>query len=284
MPDLPAIADQAATLRRLFAPAAPRLLPVLMPEQHCSARSAWMARLAQGFARQGERTLVVDAVRAQLAATLGLRARWDLLHVCNGECGLGAALLDAGHGLAVLPAARALAADDGRGSLASELASRLLPLQPVQRSAQLQSHLPMPLTARQTALQSLDGAAHDGFDLVLWLLPASAMVRMPAGEVLVPVLPESTALAHTQADLEHALRAAAQRGDIGGFRLLFLGMEPGSATTLAHRMAARAGRACGAQAAAAVQAAGAVRIARDLLPVVRAAGSWPLAALAPERR
>lgn len=263
MPDMPEIADQAATLRRLFAPPAVRLLPVLMPEQHCSARSAWVARLAQGFARQGERTLVVDAARAQLAAMLGLRARWDLLHVYNGECGLGAALLDAGHGLAVLPAARALAADDGRGAPASELASLLRSPGPAQRRA------------------------HDGFDLVLWLLPASAMARLPAGDVLVPVLPEAAALARTQADLEHALRVAAQRGDIGAFRLLFLGMEPGSATTLAHRMAARAGRACGAQAAAAAQAAGAVRIARDLLPVVRAAGSWPLAALgppAPERR
>lgn len=238
--------DQAATLRRLFAAPAARVLPVLMPERHCASRSAWIARLAQGFARHGERTLVVDAVRAQVAAVLGLRARHDLLHVLRGECAFDVARVDAGHGLGVLPASRALA------QLAD--ASALL--------------------ARLGACCAAADTSLEGLDLVLLLLPASAFDRLPAGDALVPLPAAAPAIARALDDLA----CAAQRADIGAFRLLFLGMDPGAAATLAQRIAARPGGLRGAtRTARGATLAGAVQVGRDLMPVVRAAGGWSLA-------
>ncbi len=146
----PASDDQAATLRRLFARPTLRLLPVLLPELHCATRTSWVAKLAQAFARHGERTLVVDAARAQVAAALGLRARFDLAHAVRGECPYDATLVDAGPDLMIVPAARALQlAQAARTSLTTLLA---------------------PLDA---AL-----AARGGCDLILLLLPHQVLLLL----------------------------------------------------------------------------------------------------------
>jgi hypothetical protein len=144
--------DQAATLRRLFARPTLRLLPVLLPELHCATRTSWVAKLAQAFARHGERTLVVDAARAQIAAALGLRARFDLAHAVRGECPYDATLVDAGPDLMIVPAARALQlAQAARTSLTTLLA---------------------PLEAALSA--------RGGCDLILLLLPATRPPSPPA--------------------------------------------------------------------------------------------------------
>jgi hypothetical protein len=251
--------DQAATLRRLFAPPPVRVLPVLMPELHCTLRSSWVAKLAQAFARGGERTLVVDAARAQVAAALGLRARFDLAQAWLGDCEPAAALVDAGPQLSILPAARALQLTQARGaSLVAELAE----LGP--------------------AL-----AERGGCDLILLLLPAAAAAREVAGDVLVPTVPSAVELGQTlreiehlagairridEADPEHPLPAGAEPRATRTFRLLFLGMDARAAATLAHRLSVSLRAPTGL--------AGAVRIARDLAPIAQAAGGWPLARLA----
>lgn len=238
--------DQADGLRRLFAPRAPRVLPVFVPSLHCASRSAWLAKLAQGFARQGNRTLVVDAARAQVAAVLGLRARFDWLHAVRGECAAHDAMLDAAPGLTVVPAARALAhALDERIGLDALLA---------------------PLLA---ASDPRDPA----FDMAVVLLSAGHARVLAPGDVLVPVSARPRDLALALADV----CTAVERADISVFRLLFLGMDSAAAGTLAQRMAARARQ----WSAAELASAGCARVARDLWRVVVAASGWRLAALAP---
>jgi len=245
------VADQAATLRRLFARPAVRVLPVLLPELHCATRATWIARLAEGFARQGERTLVIDAARAQIAATLGLRARFDLAHALRGECSVESALLDAGPNLTLVPAARAFATG------------------PVDMHVLLAGLAP--------AL-----AARGGCDLALVLVAPAQLARCAAADVLVPLRPESAQIARTLRDLDHASAAGQPRSSPAGaavtpaFRLLFLGMDAAAAATLTQRLSDRL-RAL--RRPTAVHFAGAVQVARDLAPVVRASYGWTLATM-----
>lgn len=246
--------DQAATLRRMFAGPSLRVLPVLLPDSHCTTRASWMARLAAGFARHGERTLVVDAARLHVAATLGLRARFDLAHVLNGECSYEQALLDAGPNLSIIPAARALALANETGLSLTEL------LGPLHRE----------LLARR------------GCDLVLMLLPGAdhiAVARLPAGDILVPMLAESFSIAKTIREIERifagqverALEQSTPQSVKAAFRLLFLGLDAAAAATLTQDLARRC--------SPLLCLAGAAHIGRDLSTVVRAAGEWSLATM-----
>src|SRR5882757_2916327 len=70
--------DQAAGLRRLFAPPESQWLPILLASGRETGDTRWLARFAGAWAEQGARTLVVDAARAQLGAAFGLRIRYDL--------------------------------------------------------------------------------------------------------------------------------------------------------------------------------------------------------------
>src|SRR5882672_6788432 len=151
--------DQAAGLRALFARPRVRVLPVIVPGEHDQTRTVWLAKLAEGFARHGERTLVLDTVRAQVGAVFGLRARHDLEHALTGQCSLAAVVLDAAPGLCVMPAARALQALPERTPLAPWLAR----------------------AATATAIAC---------DLVLVLLPAARGRDLPAGDALVVVQPD----------------------------------------------------------------------------------------------
>ncbi|MCX7902344.1 MAG: hypothetical protein N2483_08705 [Burkholderiaceae bacterium] len=146
--------DQAAGLRRLFE-LGPRLLPVLVTAREAQT-AGLLVQLAQAFAGTGERTLLIDAARAQAAAALGLKARYDLLHLAQGECTLTQALLDAGEGLAVLPAARA--AEAARGSRHTLLAA-LAPCLPA-------------------------------FDLVVLAVPPALAALAAGGEALLPLTSE----------------------------------------------------------------------------------------------
>lgn len=237
--------DQAAGLRRLFARPSLRVLPVLVPAPRCPQRNAWLARLARAFAAAGERTLVLDASRAQLATTFGLKARFDLLHALRGECEVAQARLDIDPGFALLPAARAF--DDA-----------------VQRKASL------------AGLIAGAAAPAEGFDLAIALLaaPHVALFAEAPAEIAVPVAPNARDVA---AALE-AVRKCGQRADIAGFRWLFLGMDDAAAATLAHRLAATAR----AWTAAPLHYGAAARDARDAARIVRAAAGWRTARV--ERR
>lgn len=250
--------DQAATLRRLFAQRRARVLPVLVGSARSSALAAWLAKLATGFARNGERTLLIDAARVHVAAALGLRARFDLHHWLAGECKAHDLLLDAAPGLAVASAARAFDAAARAGGV-----------------------------ALAAALPRLAAAAE--CDLVLVLMSAAHARLLPAGsDCVVPVVAEpgadatSDPCAALQRDLGQVRRAA----DIAGFRLLFLGMDRAAAATLNSRlrgMAASADSADSADSAARVAArvhfGGQAAVARDLIHIVRAAAGWHCAPL-----
>jgi flagellar biosynthesis protein FlhG len=237
------IGDQAAGLRRIFAQRGVRLLPVLVPESRCESRAVWLTKLAEGFARHGSRTMVIDAARVQIAAAIGLRARYDLLHALRGECSASAVLLDAAPGLAVVPAARALE-------------------HAVRTRMSLEQLLATCLTIGRT------------FDLVLLLLPATFVALLPAGEVLVPVQPTRNDVAAVLGEVRHASELA----DRLEFRLLFLGIEDAAAATLSRRMIASAALWSTAE----VSFGGAALVARDLARVVRTVGTWDLAQLKPQ--
>jgi hypothetical protein len=245
--------DQAATLRRLFARPRMRVLPVLLPELHCALHASWIAKLAQDFARQGERTLVIDGARAQIAATLGLRARFDLAHALRGECAHDAVLLDAGPNLLIAPAARALAQHDPADGLQALLA---------------------PLA---TAL-----AARGGCDLVLLLLTPALAAHRPRGDLLVPLGTDAAQITRTLRDLDglaaegESLAARQRVGVTPVFRLLFLGMDAVPAATLAQRLSTRLRP---LRRTPAVRFAGAAQVARDLGPLVRASCGWSLATM-----
>lgn len=264
----PRFVDQASTLRALFARPSVALLPILVPAGHDAARTRWLAELAQAFARSGRRTLVVDAARLQVAAALGLRARYDLLHALRGDCTPQAALLDAGSDLAVLPAARAF-----------------------QHACAAGAGLDGVVTAAVGALR---------FDLALLAMPAAVVAHYTASrlrapdacerthEMLLPLLPDARDIAAVLA----ALRAAAstldavQRERIDGhgvtmvFRSLFLGMDEASASTLAKRMTARITASAGARhepyPRIGIEFGAAVRTARELVRVVQAASGWDI--------
>jgi len=232
-----AFTDQAAGLRRMFAHRGVRLLPVLVPASRCEVRSAWLAALARGFAREGSRTMVVDGARLQVAAALGLRARYDLLHALRGECRDDAVLLDAAPGLAVMPAARALDEATGSGaSLAQLLGPRFL-------------------SARR-------------WDLAMLLLPAAASRLLPDGPVLVPAQPTREDVAAVLAEM----RRASEGGNSRDFRLLLLGIAAGAGTTLTERIAAWMAMGSTAR----ISHAGAALTAADLARVVRLVETWEL--------
>ncbi|MFZ5540362.1 MAG: hypothetical protein ACOY5V_11545 [Pseudomonadota bacterium] len=229
--------DQAAGLRRLFARRSLRVLPVLVPAARCPQRNAWLARLARAFAAAGERTLVLDASRSQLATTFGLKARFDLLHALRGDCGIERARLPIDRGLALLPAARAF--DDA-----------------VRRNAQLAGLI----AARACPAQ--------GFDLAIALIdaPHVALLADTPAEIAVPVAPSARDVA---AALD-AVRKCGQRTDIAGFRWLFLGIDEAAAATLTRRLAATAQT----WTAAPVRFGAAARGARDAARIVHAAEGW----------
>src|SRR4051812_6933210 len=103
-----AVQDQAAGLRRLLAPRAMRVLPLLgatgATHQACTA-----AALARGLSDVGCRVLIADESHGEVAQDLGLRARFELSHVIGGDKELARVVMAASDSIAVLPAARGLA-------------------------------------------------------------------------------------------------------------------------------------------------------------------------------
>jgi hypothetical protein len=251
--------DQAATLRRMFPRRQARVLPVIAGKTRDAAGATWLAKLATGFARQGERTLLIDAARVQVAAALGLRARYDLQHALDGDCAPADVLLDAAPGLHVLPAARAFdaASHAGRDAAARrQLLARTLP------------HL---------------ATAADADLLLVLFAPAHAALLPPDCECVLPVVGSSDAdsrapgagIGRHGAEALRDARVLARRADITGFRLLFLGMDREAAATLASRLGTSAGTF-----ATRLLAGGHALVARDLVHVVRAAAGWRCAPLA----
>jgi flagellar biosynthesis protein FlhG len=94
--------DQARGLRQLLRPAGVRVLPVFGTLERLPA----MVNLATALARAGQRTLVLDATRGEIAPAFGLAARYELKHVLEGDIAFAHAVLTTRDGVRVLPAAR----------------------------------------------------------------------------------------------------------------------------------------------------------------------------------
>ena len=231
--------DQAAGLRRLFAPPAARLLPVLCTGAG-SAEAPWLARLGEAFACAGQQTVLVDAARAQIAASFGLRARFDLMHALDGQCAAAQVRLDAAPRLAVVPAARAC-----------------------ERAAVAGLALPALLSPLLLA---------EAVDMLLTLLPPSCARLVPAGDVLVPVLPTRESVAAAASCIGEA---ASRQGTLT-FRVLFLGMEKAAADTLGKRMA----DSIGVRSKAVLRHGAVAPLPRDLTQVVAASSAFALSRIA----
>jgi len=210
--------DQAAGLRRLFAPSEPHWLPILLGPDRDRDHSAWLAGVARACVEQGARTLVVDAARAQVAAAFGLRVRYDLAHAFNGDCSPLDSCVAAGANLRIVPAARALE-ECGRAP------------ERWQRFA--------------AGVRALAAPA----DCVLLALPAAqarglAAFRGPGGfsDAIVVAGPGPASERHVIDTMRSILRVA----DIDAFRLLFQGMTPRCAGRLYSRLAAVGARELGA--------------------------------------
>ena len=103
--------DQAAGLRKLLARSSARVITVLGARDGLGATSL-VTNLAAVFARTGKAVLVLDENQshANVAQTLGLHPRYDLLHAARGDKTWHEVLLQNDEGLAVLPLARAMEA------------------------------------------------------------------------------------------------------------------------------------------------------------------------------
>lgn len=99
--------DQAAGLRRLFGGSQ---LQVIAFAAGCSGvgRSVAIANIGTALARLGKEVLVIDenGPGDDIAASFGLMARYDLLHVVQRERRLAEVLVEPLPGLRILPAAR----------------------------------------------------------------------------------------------------------------------------------------------------------------------------------
>ena len=95
--------DQAQGLRKLF---------VRGVTPACAIAGAGIElavlAIAQAFAAQGDRVLLLDRSRGGIAACAGRRARHELWHVLEGDVAIGDVLMPLNDHLTLLPAARGL--------------------------------------------------------------------------------------------------------------------------------------------------------------------------------
>jgi hypothetical protein len=213
-PAAPPPQDQASGLRRIFEPAAAHWSLVLHPGSRAASPADGLAAYARRFAAGAGDTLLIDGARAQVAVSLGLRLRYDLQHVLDGDCAIGAACATAAPGLWVLPAARALDAVVTDERHAQRVAAAVAAVSTGMREAMLV------VPAGRVA----------------WVrrVPGLARVRT----ALIPV----TQGADAGAAVLTAVRQAASDAEIDTFHLLFLGMGEATAGRLLSGMAAIARR------------------------------------------
>ncbi len=113
--------DQAAGLRRLLARNSMRVLPLVsVLDRATQARLA--VYFAAALAQLGNRVLILDASRGDVAVALGVRPRYELLHLLQAEKNFDEVVLEGPDGLRLVPAARGIesmeqADDDGWNDL-----------------------------------------------------------------------------------------------------------------------------------------------------------------------
>jgi flagellar biosynthesis protein FlhG len=101
--------DQAAGLRRLLARSSSRVVTVVSARDGLGATSI-VVNLAAVLGRSGKDVLVLDENLSQdnVANTLALKPRYDMLNVVRGEMPWQDAILHGSEGVQILPVARAM--------------------------------------------------------------------------------------------------------------------------------------------------------------------------------
>lgn len=104
-------ADQAEGLRRLLARSAARVVTVVGARSGLGATSV-VVNLAAAWGAEGKEVLVLDEHLStnNVANTLALKPRYDLLNVIRGDKTLREVMLRGGDGVQILPVARAMQA------------------------------------------------------------------------------------------------------------------------------------------------------------------------------
>jgi hypothetical protein len=217
----PALArqDQAAGLRRLFAPSEPQWLPVLLAPERDLDNAGWLAGLARACVDQGARTLVVDAARAHIARALGARPRYDLAHALSGDCSPFEACVAAGANLRILPAARAL---------------------------EQNVRVPDRLHQFEAGVRALAATA-DTVLLVLPALHARSLAGFGATGGMSDAIVVSGPGSNSERHVIETMRSILSVADIDAFQLLFQGTDRACAGRLYSRLAAIGARELGAR-------------------------------------
>jgi len=173
--------DQATGLRRLFAKQGLSTLSVAGAGG--AGTTAVSLNLAVALARLGHRILLLDRTKGEAPTALGLKARYELAHVLDGDKPLAEVLLRAPEGICVLPAARGLDRVVERGA------------------------------SWRDTLQSLLTTPAQSFDV--WLvngLPPAALGREPSyPEVLLVIAPTAEAITGAYAQMKALSRAHGRR-------------------------------------------------------------------------
>ena len=99
--------DQAAGLRRMLARTTMRVLPLVSVLDR-SAQALLAVHLAAAYSYLGNRVVIVDASRGDVAAVMNLNPRYELLHLLQGEKEYGDVALDGPDALRLVPAARGI--------------------------------------------------------------------------------------------------------------------------------------------------------------------------------
>lgn len=103
--------DQAEGLRRLLSRSSARVVTVVGARSGLGATSV-VVNLASAWAHSGKDVLILDEHLTQnnVANTLALKPRYDLLNVVRGDMALREVMLRGGDGVQILPVARAMQA------------------------------------------------------------------------------------------------------------------------------------------------------------------------------
>ena len=101
--------DQAAGLRKLLQPRIPRLVNIVSCRS-ATGRTTLAINVAVGLARQGHEVVLIDESSGigNACEMMGLRPRYELAHVLNGDRALRDVVLSGPCGITVVPAARGL--------------------------------------------------------------------------------------------------------------------------------------------------------------------------------
>jgi len=99
--------DQAAGLRRMLARTSMRVLPLAsVLEREAQARLA--VHLGAALSHLGSRLVILDGSRGDIASVLGLKPRYELLHMLEGEKSFREVAIEGPDELRIVPAARGI--------------------------------------------------------------------------------------------------------------------------------------------------------------------------------